>query len=86
MLNLETIALARVAQGQERLETGRARTRRGGASGARSRSTPNLPDAHLGLALTEGKKGPLGLVPASATRCAGVLARLDHPARRPVHL
>jgi tetratricopeptide (TPR) repeat protein len=75
VLNLDTIGLALVAQGQERLKKDKLD---GAEESFRSAMAlaPNLPDGHLGLALVETKRGPFGLVPAIGDTVAGVLARL----------
>ncbi len=76
VLNLETLALALVSQGQERLKKGE-HDRAESAFRSAIALAPNLPDGHLGLALTDWKLGPLGLVPAIGDTVSGVLARLN---------
>ena len=71
----ETLGLALVAQGMDRLERGdreRAEESFRSAIGL----APTLPDAHFGLAHTQLKKGPLGIVPAISHTMAGVFARM----------
>src|SRR5260370_15882502 len=73
--SLETFGLALVAQGLERIEKGdreRAEESFRSAMGL----APTLPDAHFGLALTQLKKGPLGIMPAVSQTLAGVFARM----------
>ena len=74
VLNLEEIALALVAQGKGKLDTG---DRDGAAQlfGSASSLAPNLPDAHLARALAAFKKGPLGFVSAARSTIEAVLAR-----------
>jgi tetratricopeptide (TPR) repeat protein len=72
---LETIALARVDDGVSALRSG---------DGARAEAAfrdaialdPHLPDAYFGLAQSEMKKGPLGIVPTVKNTLAGTTARL----------
>lgn len=74
--SLEPIALALVAQGLERL----GRSEREPAEALFSTAValdPHLPDAHFGLALSELKKGPLGLLPAARKIVSGILARFS---------
>ena len=71
---LETVALARVADGVAALragETARAETALRDAVAL----DPHLPDAYFGLALYDVKKGPLGIVPAVKDTLAGTMAR-----------
>jgi tetratricopeptide (TPR) repeat protein len=73
--SLETMALARVEEGVTALragETGRAET----AFRDAVAFDPHLPDAYFGLAQTDLKKGPLGIVPATKNTLAGTGARL----------
>jgi tetratricopeptide (TPR) repeat protein len=73
---LETVALARVADGVAALragETARAETALRDAVAL----DPHLPDAYFGLALYDVKKGPLGIVPAVKDTVAGTMARLN---------
>ena len=73
--SLETLGLALVAQGMDRLERGdreRAEESFRSAIGL----APTLPDAHFGLAHTQLKKVPLGIVPAIRHTMAGVFARV----------
>ena len=73
--SLETFGLALVAQGLERIEKGdreRAEESFRSAMGL----APTLPDAHFGLALTQLKKGPLGILPAVSQTLAGIFARM----------
>lgn len=73
--SLEPIALARVAQGMERLEAGerdRAEEAFRGALGL----DPYLPDAHFALARIELKKGPVGVIGAARHTVKGMTAHL----------
>ena len=73
--SLETVALARVEQGLAALRNGevaRAETAFRDAVAL----DPHLPDAYFGLAQTDMKKGPLGIVPAVKDTLAGTTARL----------
>ena len=75
VLNLDTLGLALVAQGQDRLKKGdrdKAEESFRSAIGL----APNLPDGHLGLAVADTAKGPLGFLPAVKDTIAGLLARL----------
>ena len=72
---LETVALARVADGVAALRAGdnaRAETALRDAVAL----DPHLPDAYFGLAQYDVKKGPLGIVPAVKDTLAGTTARL----------
>ncbi|MBI3932413.1 MAG: hypothetical protein HY317_03290 [Acidobacteria bacterium] len=74
--SLEEIGLALVARGLDALQKGdraRAEEEFRQAIGL----DPYLPDAYFGLALTDLKKGPLGVLPAVRSTLAGVTARLD---------
>ena len=71
----ETLGLALVAQGLERLEKGerdRAEESFRNAIGL----APSLPDAQFALSLTDLNKGPLGFLPAMRHTAAGLFARL----------
>ncbi len=73
---LETVALARVADGVAALRAGenaRAETALRDAVAL----DPHLPDAYFGLAQYDVKKGPLGIVPAVKDTLAGTMARLN---------
>src|SRR4029079_1295278 len=73
---LETVALARVAEGVAALRAGdsaRAETALRDAVAL----DPHLPDAYFGLALYDVKKGPLSFVPAVKDTLAGTTARLS---------
>jgi Tfp pilus assembly protein PilF len=73
--SLETLALALVAQGLQKLESGR----RDEAEEDFRRAIgldPHLPDAYLGLAATDLKRGVLGGVSAVRHTVQGVTARL----------
>lgn len=73
--SLETLALALVAQGLEKLESGR----RDEAEEDFRRAIgldPHLPDAYLGLAAADLKRGVLGVVSAVRHTVLGVTARL----------
>jgi tetratricopeptide (TPR) repeat protein len=74
VLNLDTLGLALVAQGQERLEKGEGE-RAEEAFRSAIALAPNLPDGHLGLAVVESKKGPFGLASAIGHTVRGVLSR-----------
>jgi tetratricopeptide (TPR) repeat protein len=72
--NLETLGLSLVSLGLDRLGKGerdRAEELFHNAVGL----SPNLPDGHLALALTDIKSGPLGIVPAVSETLSGTLAR-----------
>ena len=73
--NLDEIALALVAQGKQKLDKGQPEEAEELFASA-SNLAPNLPDAHLGLALAQFKKGPLGFVPAMRRTIEGFLALL----------
>ncbi len=75
VLNLDALGLALVAQGEERLTKGELE-RAEQAFRSAIALAPNLPDGHLGLALVEAKRGPLGVVSAIGDMNAGSLARL----------
>ncbi len=71
----ETLGLALVAQGLERLEKGerdRAEESFRNAIGL----APSLPDAQFALSLTDLDKGPLGILPAMRHTVAGLFTRL----------
>ena len=71
----ETLGLALVAQGLERLDKGerdRAEESFRNAIGL----APSLPDAQFALSLTDLNKGPLGFLPAIRHTAAGLFARL----------
>ncbi|HSB62100.1 MAG TPA: tetratricopeptide repeat protein [Vicinamibacteria bacterium] len=73
--SLEPLGLALVEQGMDRLEKGE-RERAEESFRIASGLAPTLPDAQFGLALTELKKGPFGIVPAIHRTLSGVFARL----------
>jgi tetratricopeptide (TPR) repeat protein len=73
---LETVALARVADGVAALRAGE-NTRAETALRDAVALDPHLPDAYFGLAQYDVKKGPLGLVPAVKDTLAGTTARLN---------
>jgi Tfp pilus assembly protein PilF len=75
VLNLDTLGLALTAQGQDRLKKG-DRDKAEESFRSAIALAPNLPDGHLGLAVADTTKGPLGFVPAFSDTAAGVLARL----------
>jgi tetratricopeptide (TPR) repeat protein len=75
VLNLDSLGLALVAQGQERLKKGELDRAEESFRSAVALA-PNLPDGHLGLAAVEMKKGPFGIVTTIGHTVAGVLARL----------
>ncbi|HUG52421.1 MAG TPA: tetratricopeptide repeat protein [Vicinamibacteria bacterium] len=73
--SLETMALAKAAEGIDALRAGE-----GSRAEAAFRDAivldPHLPDAYFGLAQHEAKKGPLGMMPAVKNTLAGTTARL----------
>jgi Tfp pilus assembly protein PilF len=74
--SLEELALALVSRGLDRLDKGD----RPGAEQEFRRAIgidPHLPDAYFGLALTEARKGPLGLLPAARDAVLGLLSRVS---------
>jgi len=73
---LETVALARVADGVAALRAGE-NTRAETALRDAVALDPHLPDAYFGLAQYDVKKGPLGIVPAVKDTLAGTMARLN---------
>jgi tetratricopeptide (TPR) repeat protein len=73
--SLETLALARVAEGVAALRTGEA-VRAQAAFQDAVALDPHLPDAYFGLAQYDLKKGPLGIVPAIKDTITGTTARL----------
>jgi Tfp pilus assembly protein PilF len=73
--SLEPIALARVAQGLERLQAGE-RDRAEEAFRSALGLDPQLPDAHFALATIELKKGPVGIVGALRHTLAGMTSHL----------
>ncbi|HVR70379.1 MAG TPA: hypothetical protein VMT87_05990, partial [Vicinamibacteria bacterium] len=73
--SLEPIALARVAEGLERLEKGE-RERAEECFRSAIALDPYLPDAHLALAKIELKSGPVGIIAALRHTFAGVAAQL----------
>jgi tetratricopeptide (TPR) repeat protein len=73
--SLETLALATVAHGLERLEKGERDRAEEDFRGATSLD-PHLPDAYFAMALSEMKKVPLGIVPAISDTVSGLTARL----------
>jgi tetratricopeptide (TPR) repeat protein len=73
---LETVALARVADGVAALRAGET-TRAETALRDAVALDPHLPDAYFGLAQYDVKKGPLGIVPAVKDTLAGTTARLS---------
>ena len=75
VLNLDHLALALTAQGQERLKKDE-RDRAEEAFRTAIALAPNLPDGHLGLALADSRQGALGWVTALGDTLSGVLARL----------
>jgi tetratricopeptide (TPR) repeat protein len=73
--SLEENGLALVAAGMDRLRKGereRAQEDFAGAVGL----DPHLPDAHLGMALAQAKRGPLGFLPAVRHTVAALTARM----------
>jgi tetratricopeptide (TPR) repeat protein len=74
--SLETIALARVADGVAALRAGE-NTRAETALRDAVALDPHLPDAYFALAQYDVKKGPLGIVQAVKDTLAGTTARLS---------
>lgn len=72
--NLDEIALALVAQAKEKLDKGEREAAAELFASAASLA-PDLPDANLGMALAEVKRGPLGYLPAVASTVESFLAR-----------
>jgi Tfp pilus assembly protein PilF len=75
VLNLDSLGLALVAQGEERLKKDELE-RAEQAFRSAIALAPNLPDGHLGLALVESKRGPIGIVAAIGDTLAATLSRL----------
>jgi Tfp pilus assembly protein PilF len=73
--SLETLALARVADGMKALAGGDADKASAHFSDAIALD-PYLPDPHFGLARASMKRGPLGILPAVKEVVAGTSARL----------
>lgn len=73
--SLETLALARVADGMKALEAGDAEKASAHFADA-AVLDPRLPDPHFGLARAAMKGGPLGILPAVKEVVAGTSARL----------
>ena len=73
--SLETLALARVAEGVAALRTGDTARAEVACRDAVALD-PHLPDAYFALAQFDMKKGPLGIVPAIKDTVAGTTARL----------
>jgi tetratricopeptide (TPR) repeat protein len=73
--SLETLALARVADGMEALEANEADKAAGYFADA-TVLDPHLADPHYGLALAAMKNGPLGIVTAVQETITGTSARL----------
>jgi tetratricopeptide (TPR) repeat protein len=73
--SLEPIALARVAEGLERLEAGE-RAKAEECFRSASALDPYLPDAHFALAALEMKSGPVGVLAALRHSVAGLTAHL----------
>lgn len=71
--NLDEIALALVAQGKQKLDKGERDAAEELFTSA-SNLAPSLPDAHLGLALAQFKRGLLGWVPAATSAVEAFLA------------
>lgn len=73
--NLETVGLGLVARGVARMDEGEGDL--AAASFERAiQLAPGLPDGHYGLAVSELKKGPLGLVPSVQAMASGLVAFL----------
>jgi len=73
--SLDTLALATVVQGLDRLAKGERDRAEDDFHGAMSLD-PHLPDAYFAMALSEMKKVPLGIVPAISDTATGLTARL----------
>jgi hypothetical protein len=73
---LETLALARVAQGVQRLGRGEVDAAEEEFHGAASLD-PLLPDAYFGLAAADLARGPIGIVSAAQSTLSGVRAPLS---------
>ena len=73
--SLETLALARVADGMTALEAGDAEKASSHFADAVALD-PHLPDPHFGLARAAMKRGPLGILPAVKEVVAGTTAGL----------
>jgi Tfp pilus assembly protein PilF len=72
--SLEELGLALVSRGLDRLDKGD----RAGAEQEFRRAAavdPHLPEAYFGLALTDARRGPLGILPAAKDLILGLLAR-----------
>jgi tetratricopeptide (TPR) repeat protein len=72
--SLEELGLALVSRGLDRLDKGD----RPGAEEEFQRAVdvdPHLPDAYFGLAVTDARKGPFGMLPAARDVVLGLLAR-----------
>jgi tetratricopeptide (TPR) repeat protein len=73
--SLEPFALALVAEGLDRFEKGDRAGAAESLTGAIGLD-PHLPDAYLGLAVTDLKNGPLGILPAIRDTVSALAARL----------
>jgi len=73
--NLETIGLGLVARGVARLDADE-RDQAEASFGRAIQLAPGLPDGHYGLAVTQLKKGPFGVVPSVRTMLNGLLVFL----------
>jgi tetratricopeptide (TPR) repeat protein len=73
--SLETVAMATVGQGLDRLAKGERDRAEEDFHGATSLD-PHLPDAYFAIALSEMQKVPLGIVPAISDTISGLTARL----------
>lgn len=72
---LEPMALALVAKGIDRVRKGETAAAEAYFRGALGLA-PRLPDAYLGLALAEARRGPLGFLPAAQQTLSAVAASL----------
>lgn len=78
---LEPMALALVAKGVDKVRKGERESAESYFRGALGLD-PGLPDAYLGLAQAQFRKGPLGILPASRQMLSAITAGLDSSAGR----
>jgi Tfp pilus assembly protein PilF len=72
---LDAMALALVAKGIDKVRKGELGAAEGYFTGALGLD-PRLPDAHLGLAQAQARRGPVGIVSAARHTVSGVMAGL----------